>query len=283
MKLRYRLFLWVALVFSIVFFGSFFMEDHLTRLNLEKTYQTLLTKLDELNQEKTHAIENYLGDMLHQLQAEVDAVLQGVSKYPLVRRGFIPTIENLENDNWLDSASLMITNRWIDYVKSTNESSLMSEIIIDNSRLNDMLHFPMHDSFHFVAVKGLNNQSEWSSPLIGIVFDTGSLHGEGDDPSNPDDKYYVYFTPENILNFKLEIDLKTSLDLSINLLEPFLKWVELPQDTFFLKSFLTKILSAQTFLKNNPLIIPTDEKMESNDSTEIKRSTLVRKQRFFTA
>lgn len=60
MKLRYRLFLSVALFFTIAFFASFHMEDRLIRINLEKTHQELMVKLDQLNTEKTKAIEDYL-------------------------------------------------------------------------------------------------------------------------------------------------------------------------------------------------------------------------------
>lgn len=256
MKLRYRLFLWVALVFTIVFFASFYMENRLTESNLKETYQELVQKLDELNDEKTKAIEVYLGDMLYKLQAEVDAVLQGVSKYPLVRKGFVPTQENLKNENWLQSASLMITNKWIDYIQSTNETDLMSEIIMDEDNLNDTLHFPVHDLFHFVAIR---KKDGWSEPYIGIVLDMSSLHGNEDDPSDKSDQYYVYFSPQVILNFKVDIDSAKSLDLSINFLEPFLKWLESPRERFFLGDFLAKILNAQKFLKNNPTILPSEE------------------------
>lgn len=280
MKLRYRLFLWVALVFTIVFFASFYMEDRLTRINLEKTYQELMTKLDQLNDEKTKAIEAYLGDMLYKVQAEVDAVLQGVSKYPLVRKGFAPTPKNLENQNWLDSSSLMITNKWIDYVKSTNESVLMSEVIIDSNELSDTLHFPVHDQFHFIAIRSDHNREQWSTPLIGVVLDMGSLHGEENDLSNTADKYYVYFTPETIINFKVDIDLTRSLNLSINLLEPFLKWLELPQETFFLKGFLDRLLSVQAFLKKNPTILPTEEKWDQMIQKKLKNQKLSATQDF---
>ena len=131
MSLRYRLFLWVAAIFTIAFVISFYWEEHATRKNLEVTYKKLLVQLDQMNQEKTDAIEDYLSDMLFKIQAEVDAVLLGVAKYQLIRNGFEPTKKNLLENNWLDSASLMITNKWIDFIQSTNEGSLMSEIIID--------------------------------------------------------------------------------------------------------------------------------------------------------
>lgn len=259
MKLRYRLFLWVAIVFIIAFFASFYMENHLTQINLKKTYQELLEKLDELNKEKTKAIEDYLGDMLYRIQAEVDAVLQGVSKYPNVRKGFSPSLQNLENENWLDSASLMITNKWIDYIQSTNESEVMSEIAIAQDKLKDILHFPVHDAFHLIAVHHHKNLDQWSGPYIGIVLDMSSLHG---DAPGAEDQYYVYFTPQALLDFKVDVDLKNSLNLSINLLEPFLKWLEIPQETFFLNNFINEILTAQKFLKNNPTALPDKEKWD---------------------
>lgn len=273
MKLRYRLFLWVAIVFTIAFFVSFYMEDRLTRVNLEKTYQELMKKLDQLNEEKTKAIEAYLGDMLYRLQAEVDAVFQGISKYPLVRRGFTPTQKNLESENWLDSASLMITNKWIDYIQSINEAELMSEIIIDENELSDTLHFPVHDIFHFIAIRDHKDQNQWSSPYIGVTLDMSSLHGN-DDSADVKDKYFVYFTPQAILNFKVDIDLNKSLDLSINLLEPFLKWIEIPQEKFFLNDFLNEIFDVQKFLKNNPTVIPSEKRWNQMIQERLKDQNL---------
>ncbi|MCB1071498.1 MAG: adenylate/guanylate cyclase domain-containing protein [Chlamydiia bacterium] len=259
MKLRYRLFLWVAVVFSITFVASFYLEDRLTRVNLEHTYQDLLEKLDELNHEKTKAIEAYLGNMLYKIQAEIDAVLQGVAKYSLVRKGFEPTLDNLENENWLDSASLMITNKWIDFIQSTNEESLMSEIILDENDLSDTLHFPTNHSFHFVAIRDSINEKQWSEPYIGINFNMASLHSRLNNENDTDEGYFVYFNPQTLLKFQVDADLSKSLNLSINLLEPFLKWLELPAETFYLKAFLDKILEAQKVLKSNGSIIPNQD------------------------
>ncbi|MCB1107789.1 MAG: hypothetical protein KDK76_06815, partial [Chlamydiia bacterium] len=267
MKLRYRLFLWVAIVFAITFFASFYLEGHLTRINLEKTYQELMEKLGELNQEKTEAVEAYLGDVLYKLQAEVDSVLQGVSKYPLIRKGFDPTLENLEKGNWLDSASLMITNRWIDYVQSTNEENLTSEIIIDKNELSNTLHFPIHDYFHLVAIQ---EEKGWSKPYVGIGFDMSSLHGKEEDAPQRGEQYFIFFTPQTLLDFKVTIDLNQSLDLSINLLEPFLKWVELPEETFFLKRFLDQIFAAQKILSNDPTLLPSGDKWDQMIQQKLK-------------
>ncbi|MCB1106540.1 MAG: hypothetical protein KDK76_00415 [Chlamydiia bacterium] len=255
MSLRYRLFLWVAVVFTIAFVVSFYWEEHATEKSLQKTYQELLGKLDELNKQKIQAIEDYLADMLYKIQAEVDAVLQGVSRYDLIREGFIPS----SNQNWLDSASLMITNKWIDFIQSTSGEELMSEIIIDTNRLNDTLHFPVNEAFHLVGIRSLSEPDKWEGPYIGIPLDISSLHGEAKGVKEADESYYVFFTPNAILKFSPSIDTSKSLNLSINLLEPFLKWLELPAQQYYLKSFLDKIAETQKYLRESPEAIPKEE------------------------
>ncbi|MCB1080994.1 MAG: hypothetical protein KDK69_04150, partial [Chlamydiia bacterium] len=60
MKLRYRLFIWVAGVFCIAFAASFFLENSMTRAQLKRAYQDLTEQLNTLNERKKNAIEDYL-------------------------------------------------------------------------------------------------------------------------------------------------------------------------------------------------------------------------------
>ncbi len=271
MSLRYRLFIWVGAIFAVAFIVSFYWEEHITRKSLNETYQELLGKLEELNKKKTKAIEDYLSDELYKVQAEVDAVLQGISRYQLVRKGFDPSLENLKNHNWLDSASLMITNRWIDFIQSTNEDSLMSEIIIDNDQLSDTLHFSADESFHLVAARDLKDPDKWRGPYIGVTLDISSLHGDEEEQKEADELYYVFFKPETVLNFKVDTDISKTLGLSINLLEPFLKWVEVPAKEFYLRALVDQLLAAQTYLKAHPEAIAADQNWK--DGIEKKLET----------
>jgi len=269
MSLRYRLFLWIAAVFTIAFVTSYYWEERATRSSLEKTYQELLKRLDVLNEQKTKAIEDYLADMLYKIQAEVDAVLQGVAKYQLVRQGFEPTLSNLENNNWLDSSSLMITNKWVDFVQSINEEELMSEIIIGKNSLSNTLQFPIQEQVHFVAIQ--ESEGKWLGPYIGIPLNISTFHQAEQQSKNLGESYYVFFTPETILNFSLDVDTTKSLNLSINLLEPFLKWLELPTQNFFLKGFVDQIQGAQKFLQKNPQAIPNQEVWEGMIREKLKK------------
>ncbi len=258
MSLRYRLFLWVAAVFTVAFVVSFYWEEHATRKNLEETYKELLIQLDQINQQKTNAIEDYLSDMLFKIQAEVDAVLLGVAKYQLVRKGFEPTTKNLLENNWLDSASLMITNKWINFIQSTNEEGLMSEIIINKNSLSDSIHIPINSGFHLVGIRNRENKEKWDGPYIGIALDISSLHGEQKKDRESDEDYFVFFTREAIQSFEYDDTSNKNLNLSINLLEPFLKWLELPAQQFYLKNFIDKILAVQKRLRENPEVVPNE-------------------------
>ncbi|WP_316359542.1 adenylate/guanylate cyclase domain-containing protein [Candidatus Neptunichlamydia sp. REUL1] len=258
MSLRYRLFLWVAAIFTVAFVISLYWEEHATRKNLEVTYKELLIQLDQINQQKTDAIEDYLSDMLFKIQAEVDAVLLEVAKYQLVRKGFEPTTKNLLENNWLDSASLMITNKWIDFIQSTNEGSLMSEIIINKNSLSDSIHIPINSGFHLIAVRNGENKEKWDGPYIGIALDISSLHGDEKKDKESDKDYFVFFTREAIQSFEYDDTSTKNLDLSINLLEPFLKWLELPAQQFYLKNFIDKIMAVQKRIRENPEIIPNE-------------------------
>lgn len=257
MKLRYRLFLWVGLLFVIAFVVSFYVEDRATRRSLNQTRQSLIDSLYEVNEKKRQSIEDYIADILWKIQAQVDAVLQGVARYGLVRKGFVPSESNVQEGTWLDAASLMVTNQWVGFIQNVSHDDLMSEIIVHTDELQDTYHFPLTSDIHTVAMRDHQNPSNWNGPYIGIPL---SLNAEQKD-REVDESYFVLFTPKSIRDFQLEKKQTHSLDLSINLLEPFLKWMRVPSDTFFLDPFIQRIQTAQSYLKNNPNALPSHQEL----------------------
>ncbi|NGX51377.1 MAG: Adenylate cyclase 2 [Chlamydiae bacterium] len=278
MSLRYRLFIWVAGVFCITFIASFFLEDYLTRVNLKRTYNDLVKKLEVVNDEKTREIEAYLGDMLYRIQGDVDAVLQGVAKYQLIRNEFAPSLKNEGESNWLDSASLMITSKWIDFIQSMNEDELMSGIFVDGKRLNDVIQFQVAEDFDLVSVR--SNRGHWEGPYIAINVNISSLHGDGVESggNEAEEEYFAFFTPQALQSLETEHD-HPSLDLSINLLEPFLKWLEVPSETYYLAEVLERIRRAQRYLRENPTAIPSGEAWQRMVEKRIKSLNLEKREK----
>lgn len=90
----------------------------------------------------------------------------------------------------------MITNKWIDFIQSTNEESLMSEIILDENDLSDTLHFPTNHSFHFVAIRDSINEKQWSEPYIGINFNMASLHSRLNNENDTDEGILFILIPK---------------------------------------------------------------------------------------
>ena len=265
MKLRYRLFLSVGILFALAFVISFYVEEHVTRANLNRTREDLLKDLYKVNEKKRQSIEAYIADMLWKIQARVDSVLQGIDQYQLVQKGFIPTFSNLETGTWLDSASLMVTNQWIGFIQNTNENELMSEIEIHSNELADTLHIPVSKEIHFIALRDQSDATLWHGPYIGINFDLKSWHRNGSLPSKKEieGEYFVIFPPQAILNFKGGSKDKHSLNLSINLLEPFLKWIEVPSEMFFLENFIDKINEVKKLLEERPEIVPNPKEWQA--------------------
>ncbi|MCB1075055.1 MAG: HAMP domain-containing protein [Simkania sp.] len=264
MKLRYRLFIWVGSLFFLAFAASFYVEQQVTRTNLLKTRESLLQELYKANEQKRKSIESYVSDMLWKLQARIDSVLQGVASYKLVQKGFAPTPDNLADGTWLDAASLMITNQWLGFVQNISDNTTMSDIVVHSDELRNTLHFPLQDNIHLVAMQDINLPGKWKGPFIGIGFDlnTFSQQISADNLKEADESYFVYFTPEVILRMDVSNKTFPNIGLSVNLLEPFLKWIEIPYRSFFLEDFVKSIQQTQALLREKSDILPEDEKWE---------------------
>ncbi|MBI3211675.1 MAG: adenylate/guanylate cyclase domain-containing protein, partial [Simkania negevensis] len=243
-----------------------------TKKSLGKTRKDLLDQLYKVNEEKRKAIEKYLSDVLWKIQAEVDAVLQGVATYPMVRRAFEPTEENLSHPSYLAASSLMITDKWIDFVQHTNEGMLMSQILVKSHKLANTLHFPLKEGIDLVAIKQEAFGEKWNGPYIGIPFNVSTLHAENKVSLNrSDETYYIFFTPETIQNFESKQMGGEALALSINLLEPFLKWVSVSAEEHLLKKIVDKLISAKEFLQSDLASIPREEEFQKRVKEALKQ------------
>ena len=253
MHLRYRLFLWVGGIYMVAFLLSFFLENYITRTSLEKNNKALLTQIAETKEVQKKSLNKYLIESLHELAASVDVLLNGVSHYPGIIEGLVATDKNLRDGTWLSISSLLVTNKWIDFIQNSSERNLMSEIIIEKSNLNSSFHFPINDNIHLVAVRSEANPNKWMGPYIGIKFTILSFYGEKAQTAEeePNQHYYALFTPETILSFN-QPEKQSHLDLSVNFLEPLLKWVTIPSDKFFLQNFVSTIQEAKKYAMEMP-------------------------------
>ena len=252
MKLRTRLFIWVGGLFAIAFGASFVLEDHVTRKSLEKSYDDLLVQLQKRNEKRRLSIEEYLADLLWHIQGKVDAILRSVATLPLIQEGFQATPVHLEDGTWLDAASLMVTHKWIDYVQNVHNGKLLSEILIESDYLNRMRHFEISENLSLIAIQDLHDPDHWMGPYVGLPFQIHHFEERaGGSFDKPNETYFVIMTPESVVNYS-HPENPRNLDLSINLIEPFLKWIELTGTPFFMEQIVGEIDAAKGYIEQNP-------------------------------
>ncbi len=262
MKLRYRLFLSVALIFSLTFSLSLYIEARLIKKDLKERRKDVLNKFNEISTERVKIIQSFVETEIYKIQAKVDAIFESISEYEPIRSSFEPNYTDLNKGNWLEAASLMLTNNWVDYIQSNTGEILLSEIIVDNKDLVSTIHFPSGQGFDYVALSDTSNPNEWGEPLIAIPFD---IKGKNSGIGNSDDlkkEFYVYFTLKSILSYKLNSNDLQSLELSINLIEPFLKWLSVKNEEFQLSEFVNKFKSAQSYLQADLSTYPSLKQWE---------------------
>lgn len=247
MKLRMRLFLWMGGLFVLAFSISFIFEEYATRTNLNRAELALEKDIEHLNEIKRENIEHYIANSLSRAQGDIDALLARVGQYTHMRDCFAPTLANAKRHTWLNSASLKITHPYLDFIQNLNEDEVAAMIVTDPLLQNEMKYEVLDENSALVMVK--QPTGEWTGPYVGIRieyhFDEQVVYRTyRDDPV-----YYVMFTPETVEKFDTKNQEYYQLDLSLNFLEPLLRWIEVPSRTSFMSIFLKRFEKVQSALK----------------------------------
>ncbi len=264
MSLRTRLFIWIGTLFFLAFLSSFLVEQRVTANNFADTHDKIEKQVFAQYSKKREAIQGFLFEMLERTQAEIDALLQRIYDYPFIREGFAPDDSRTQSTSYLDVSSLMITNRWVDFIQSVNEGKLSSQIILDSSYLHSAKVFHVAEDFALVALHTADTD-QTLGPFIAVPLQL--QHYEPKDFHPPYQKnnlhgtasYYVLFSPSGLRQLNLAHVEYPSLLLSVNFLEPFLKWVEVVGAKSFVKEFIEKVALAKQKLDGNPSLIPSPE------------------------
>ena len=245
MKLRTRLFVWIGALFLIAFGLSFLFDNYITKRNLIKAEETLEVEIKRINEIKRKHFESFLKKEVERAQANIDSVLLKIGYYPHIRANFSPTRENIRTKTYLNSSSLKITNPWIDFIQNIAEEEVLAGIISEEEEPNQSRYYPINEEMILVSLK-TQGQKEWSSPKVGVKihynFDTEEI-------INISSSYYALFEPEQMLEYDAKVSSYRQIDLSLDFLDPFLRWIEVPARRGFFEVFITNYGIAQEYLK----------------------------------
>lgn len=144
MKLRTRLFLWVAIIFFIAFGFSIYFEVRLTEKHLRVAEANLKKQILEINETDRQNIENYLAISLGDDQAQIDALLLRIGR----------DNSPLDTKAWQGLGVLFRNNDWVDFFQATQGSDLAALLIPLNRPMNDAREEKIDSELSWVLVKG---------------------------------------------------------------------------------------------------------------------------------
>ncbi len=254
MKLKTRLFVWVGALFFVAFVFSYFFEGSLVRKELRQSEENIQKQIIATNEVRRETIEKYLGVTLAELEAKLDAILEELLEYPLVRHGFSPTDGNMLYNTWFHSATLLFHNKWIDFIQNVNENKLSSLIISDNVKHSGIKLESLSDDLALAVITGDNSDK---GPYFAIRYylDRFLLHDVIPNDlllsvENSLPALWLIFDPETIENFNID---ETIPEIPNKLLPlgTYVRWPPKEYRDKFTEGMFKSIGAAQEYLKKN--------------------------------
>lgn len=274
MKLQTRLFIWIGTLFLIAFVASFYLEDYLTRANLEKAESNIEARLIEQDEYKRRHLEQYLLSRLSYAQANIDSLLSRIAETEYVRNGFAPTKANAHIHAWLNTTSLRITDPWIDFVQTLNGTEVAA-LVIHSTEPAVPVKYHVYDEDIAFAMLG-SEKGDFEGPYVGIRLEYSFSDFQAPKlPAPASPGFYALFKPETLMNLNTKNLVFLELDLSLNFLEPMLKWIEIPSRRSFVLDFLTKFKKARALIASQTVSLK-DLKGKMNSQPLAKNKTLAK-------
>lgn len=253
MPLRLRLFVYIGVVFLLITISSFFIEDYLIDRSLSHAQTDFKGKIEEQNKEKLAHLEAYVKECLIGYRTKINALLTLVKDYPEVRLNFNPIELRDPKKTWLDSSTLITNNKWIDIVQNIKNETLASSMLIDNE---SMPNVELYELFPNLKVTLLSQAGKKPVFVVAVPWEVQELFSDDSRQQNYYNSikgniadFYVLLKVDTLLNLDVDSLYLQGLNLSINPLYPFLKWIEVPGKTSLLNGFIQSLRNVQIAVK----------------------------------
>jgi len=238
MKLRTKLFIWIGSLFFLFATISYFIENSLVykhlRISEAKTRKEIKKKEEEV---RSH-FEDFLGIVLADFQAAIDAVLYRLQEFSYLRAKFI---KSKGFQSWNPSSLLLLENKWFSFIQNTYQGNLSSLLLPDPFALNacekkmineDLawIHFHEEDPDRtYIGIRISSDEVKRVTPSL-IDYEV---------KKQPDE--YYYYNPRVLLGLDFESDISYSSKEALSK-------EEVTQMQAYKELFLKKIQKAKVFL-----------------------------------
>lgn len=255
MRLRTKLFLSIGSLFVFVLVLSYFLENYMTKKSFDESSKKFKKKIEKANEKKRLNIEKFLLGELSEQEAKINSLLLQINTFNPMKEGFELEKNQYYKNIWLQSATLLSANKWVDLVQTSYNEQLSSLITVDPNLL-DKVKLQRLDNGVTVAVPP-SSDKKYSS-YIAIPLTLSDFLANVPPLENPKEefsKFYVLFSKESLMQIDVSSIQFQPLNLSINPLEPYIHWVESNFPKTDIVALKQDLLKAQKALKNNPNLL----------------------------
>ncbi len=206
MKLKTRLFILVAVVFiamqvlSIVWtYGSVTRQVSDVREKIEQEF--IKYSADDIGD-----YISFLSLAITKEQLRINTLFDNIGEYSWLKERYAPSIYNFETNQWANSATLLSSNLWLDFMQTTVRDKLTSCMMMRPPFLHNSYIIPLAEGLNLIVEVHENNDLEvyigvpfWSNE-VGENFQLGqhdlffSIETARDN--------WLLFTPEQLLDIK---------------------------------------------------------------------------------
>jgi len=129
MSIRYYLLLLAGFITTLVMVGSFFIDSIILDENMQKAKQEAASIFKDMNEGKRKQAEDFLAGQIAEKLAQVNAMLEAISRFDSLTEWFSLTEEHKKRGTWNKAANLIEQDEWIDFLQNTADGKLLSLII----------------------------------------------------------------------------------------------------------------------------------------------------------
>lgn len=141
MGLKWRFFLYIAILFFIPFTFSFFLETKLTREHLKKVEKNLRDEIITQKEEGGKRLQQLLHAEIAKNQTTMDALLQKITQISPSR---------YDSSVWVNAANFFLINEWVDFLQSAQPGGQAAVIIPNLSAVEPAALVPIEDNIAWI-------------------------------------------------------------------------------------------------------------------------------------
>ncbi len=280
MRLRTKLFLNIGALFFIVIVVSYVMENYMTKKSLNASEKKLIQQIEQANEKKRLEIEKYLSDVLAKEAAKINALLSRINNFVPMKRVFKSQKLEYSQNIWLECATLLSSNKWIDMIQSQRNGKLSALMAVDTDPLKSV-HIVKLDDGLTLAIPFSDEKNH--RPMIAIPVTMSDFLADVPPIKNPEknlSRFYGLFSQDDLAKIDPDHIKFKSLNLSINPIEPYIHWIETEAPTSSIVQFKEDLKKAKLALKKDPallqrsyqyLIAPESEEKQRKEEIELQK------------